>query len=54
MNYSALEKKDEFLLNVKVAREERANETKKIKSIILLQSVIRTWLARRRYRKLIL
>lgn len=54
MMYSALEKKQEFLDSVKVAREERAFEKRKENSAILLQARIRGWLARINYRKLVL
>ncbi|XP_062543372.1 ubiquitin-protein ligase E3B [Armigeres subalbatus] len=51
-------KKDSFLEHTKAAREERANERaleeKRDKSIMLLQKNIRGWLARTKFRKLIL
>lgn len=51
-------KKDSFLEQTKAAREERANERameeKRDKSIVLLQKNIRGWLARTKFRRLIL
>lgn len=54
MNYLTSEKKEEFLLNLKIARDGRAREKHLENSIILLQAQVRGWLTRKHYRQMIL
>ena len=54
VKYSALEKKQEFLQNIKIAREERAFEKRRENCAILIQARIRGWLGRIRFRRIIL
>lgn len=46
--------KDSFLEQTKAAREERALEKKREQSAIKIQSMIRGWLAKQRFNKIIL
>lgn len=46
--------KTSFLEQNKAAREERAMEKRKDIAAIIIQSVIRGWLARRRFTKIIM
>lgn len=50
----SLTSKDTFLEQTKAAREERALEKKREQSAIKIQAIIRGWLARQRFVKLIL
>lgn len=52
--YKKESQKDAFLEEKKAARESRAQEKKKEEAAIKVQSLIRGWLQRRRYTKLIL
>lgn len=50
----SLTSKDTFLEQTKAAREERALEKKRELSAVKIQAIVRGWLARRRFIKLIL
>lgn len=54
MKFSTLDKKEEFLHSIKVAREERAFEKRRENCATLIQAHVRGWLARVKFRKLIL
>lgn len=54
IKYSALGKKEEFLQNIKLAREERAFEKRRENCATLIQARVKGWLARIKYRTIIL
>lgn len=50
----SLTSKDTFLEQTKAAREERALEKKREQSAVIIQAVVRGWLARQQFIKLIM